>query len=108
LSEPTAVAFRAVPQLFTPNLDGQDDICTIYYQTEQPGTLASVQILDQSGRLVRTLASRSLLGRIGHWYWDGRDSQGNLLNTGNYLLVITTYTLQGVIKHYRQGIALWR
>jgi hypothetical protein len=108
LSDSTAVAFRAVPQLFTPNLDGQDDICTIYYQTEQPGTLASVQIMDPSGRLVRALASRSLLGRIGHWYWDGRDSLGNLLNTGNYLLVITTYTLQGVIKQYRQGIALWR
>jgi len=107
-NEVADLSFRVDPPLFTPNLDGLNDVCTIFYQTAQPGTLASVQILDPAGRLLRVLAARSLLGTQGYWYWDGRDELGNLLTAGNYLLVLTTYTLQGVIRHYRQGISLWR
>ncbi|MFM8806291.1 MAG: lamin tail domain-containing protein, partial [Sphingomonadales bacterium] len=71
--------FSVQPRLFSPNLDGHDDICTIRYKTEQPGTLVSIQILDAAGRLVRVLAARTLLGRSGQWHWDGRDQYGQLL-----------------------------
>jgi flagellar hook assembly protein FlgD len=94
--------------LFSPNLDGHDDYCVISYEVEEPGTMAAVQILDRAGRLVRVLAARSLLGRKGQWNWNGRDEQGNLLPAGNYLVIMTHYTLQGTVKYYRSGIALSR
>jgi hypothetical protein len=100
--------FSVQPRLFSPNLDGQDDVCIISYKTEQPGTLVSIQILDAAGRLVRVLAARTLLGRSGQWHWDGRDQQGQLLAAANYLIVVTHYTLQGKRDLYRFGVSLWR
>jgi hypothetical protein len=99
--------FSVQPPLFSPNLDGQDDVCIISYKTEQPGTLASVQILDAAGRLVRVLAARTILGRSGSWYWDGRDQQGQLLAAANYLIVIRQYSLQGKWNSFRFGVSLW-
>ncbi|MFM8710335.1 MAG: lamin tail domain-containing protein, partial [Sphingomonadales bacterium] len=100
--------FSVQPRLFSPNLDGHDDICTIRYKTEQPGTLVSIQILDAAGRLVRVLAARTLLGRSGQWHWDGRDQYGQLLAAANYLIVITHYSLQGKRDLYRFGVSLWQ
>jgi hypothetical protein len=100
--------FLIHPRLFSPNLDGHDDICIISYKTEQPGTLVSIQILDAAGRLVRVLATRTLLGRSGQWHWDGRDQQGQLLAAANYLIVITQYSLQGNRMMHRFGVSLWR
>ena len=100
--------FSVHPRLFSPNLDGHDDICIISYKTEQPGTLVSIQILDAAGRLVRVLATRTLLGRSGQWHWDGRDQQGQLLAAANYLIVITQYSLQGNRMMHRFGVSLWR
>lgn len=99
--------FWVQPRIFSPNLDGHDDICTISYKTKQPGTLASIQILDAAGRLVRILAARTLLGTSGYWYWDGRDQQGQLLAAANYLVVITQYSLDGRRNLYRFGVTLW-
>ena len=99
--------FSVYPRLFSPNLDGHDDLCVISYKTEQPGTLVSIQILDAAGRFVRILASRTLLGRNGQWHWDGRDEQGQLLAAANYLIVITHYSLQGKRNLYRFGVSLW-
>jgi len=100
--------FSVQPRLFSPNLDGQDDVCIISYKTEQPGTLVSIQILDAAGRLVRVVATRTLLGRSGQWHWDGRDQQGQLLASANYLIVVTHYSLQGKRDLYRFGVSLWR
>lgn len=107
-TDQSGTRFLISPQLFSPNLDGHDDYCVISYEVEQPGTMAAVQILDRAGRLVRVLAARSLLGRKGQWNWNGRDEQGNLLPAGNYLVIMTHYTLQGTVKYYRSGIALSR
>lgn len=107
-SDLKTAGFSVKTRLITPNLDGQDDFCVISYTTHEPGTLASVQILDAAGRLVRMLATRTLLGSSGQWYWDGRDQQGILLASANYLIVITHYTLKGAKTFYRFGVSLWR
>lgn len=100
--------FSVHPRLFSPNLDGHEDVCIISYKTEQPGTLVSIQILDAAGRLVNVLAARTLLGRSGQWHWNGTDQQGQLLAAANYLIVITQYSLQGNRHLYRFGVSLWR
>ncbi len=107
MNGPSEDDFSVYPRLFSPNLDGHDDVCTISYKSQQSGTLVSIQILDAAGRLVRVLAARTLLGTSGHWYWDGRDHQGQLLAAANYLIVITQYSLQGKRNFYRFGVTLW-
>lgn len=101
-------SFLVKTQLITPNLDGLDDFCVITYSNKQPGTLASIQILDAAGRLIRVVATKTLLGSSGQWYWDGRDQQGILLAAANYLIVVTHYSIQGDKKLYRFGVTLWR
>ena len=75
-----------VPESFSPDNDGIDDVCFIHYKTEANGYVANVLILNAVGVKVYQLASNILLSTEGFLTWDGRTDKGKNANVGIYVL----------------------
>ena len=87
LGETIVAGGRVVPNPFTPNGDGVNDLASIHYQIlkltkEVPVT---VSIYDLSGRLVRDLYSGTEVSGIYALDWNGLDNSGQLVAPGLYL-----------------------
>jgi hypothetical protein len=79
--------FQVQPGIVTPNGDGaneQTDISYTLVQLQQPVQI-DVDILDISGRRVRTLFSDMTSSGSFTWAWDGRDDGGRTVPPGIYL-----------------------
>ncbi len=79
-----------LPRVVTPNGDGVNDQMRVNYtviQISEPKPV-SVGIYDLAGKRVRILAARDQIGGIYSEEWDGRDDSGELVPTGNYLVLL--------------------
>ena len=79
--------FQIIPGVVTPNGDGineQSDISYTLVQLQQPVQI-DVDILDLSGRRVRTLFSAMASSGSFNWTWDGRDERSRTVPPGIYL-----------------------
>lgn len=94
------------PELFTPDLDGQDDALVIKYRFTDPGCRASIYIFDPRGRLVKEIARGVLLGTEGFYLWDGTDQAGRMARTGIYLVLAEISGNEGRVRKYRRPCVL--
>ena len=99
-------SFEIVPKVFSPDNDGRDDITTFRYQLPAPGYMISISIFDIGGRTVRYLVRNALLGRSGHWNWDGLGEQGTKLRTGTYIVLSELFNLEGKKERFKQTVVL--
>jgi len=79
-----------LPRVVTPNGDGVNDQMRVNYtviQISEPKPV-SLGIYDLAGKRVRVLAARDQIGGIYSEEWDGRDDSGELVPTGNYLVLL--------------------
>ena len=68
-------------------------------QFEMPvAGVATVELFDAMGRLVRTLPKRALPAGIAHATWDGRDTVGHRAASGTYFVRVTTASRQRFAK----------
>ena len=81
-------ALRAEPEAFSPDGDGVDDICQIYYNMPREGYTATIRLFTPTGMLVATIAENVLLGKDGFLLWDGTTSKGTTAQIGIYALVM--------------------
>lgn len=81
--------------IISPDNDGYQDVLTIRYQLDEPGSMATIQIHDANGREVRKLINNELLGTEGFFVWDGLDNDGNKARTGIHILFIDLFTANG-------------
>ncbi|MEM9820931.1 MAG: lamin tail domain-containing protein [Bacteroidota bacterium] len=70
----------------SPDDDGFEDILLINYQTDTPGFLATLNIYDARGRLVRQLVRNELLASQGSFKWDGTNEDQTKARIGIYVL----------------------
>jgi hypothetical protein len=76
------------PKVFSPDSDGQDDVVTINYQFDVPGSNVRVSIYDRLGRPVRKLVPNTLIGtEPGTFTWDGTDDNLHKVPVGPYILL---------------------
>ena len=80
--------FSVQPEAFTPDGDGVEDFTTIRYSFSSVGNVASVSIFDVQGRLVGQIAVNQSLATEGLWQWDGINTNGERVRTGNYVVLI--------------------
>jgi len=100
--------YQLHPRVFSPDMDGKDDLCTISYQAIAPGQVASVTIYNEEGRLVRTLVPRATLAHTGYWNWEGLDDKARACSPGIYIIVIQQFGLDGKKRMVRLPVVLAR
>lgn len=71
---------------FSPDNDGNADICLIYYKTEYSGFVGNIRIFSRNGTLITTLVNNEILGSAGHYIWDGKTDRHQLAEPGIYLI----------------------
>jgi hypothetical protein len=73
---------------FSPDGDGFEDVLPIHYDFDFQGGNARVLVLDQQGRLIRTLQQNQLLGTpSGTFFWDGRNEDNRKAPVGPYVIL---------------------
>jgi len=98
--------FSLSPEIFSPDGDGYNDVLNISYSLEEPGYVATINIYDMSGRLIRRLIQNQLLGTYGAYTWDGITDNNEKASIGYYLIYIELFDLNGKIKHYKKTTVL--
>ncbi|MBI9054179.1 MAG: gliding motility-associated C-terminal domain-containing protein [Bacteroidales bacterium] len=87
-----------VPNVFTPNGDGQNDLFEVFYNGT---TNLEISIFTRNGTLVFDAVSPSIV-------WDGRNSSGSELSEGVYFYIIKSAVLskekKGFVYLYRSDI----
>ena len=84
-----------IPDVFSPDNDGTDDVLNITLTTATAGMIATIAIYDVRGRLVRTLASNHLMGNTCTLTWDGYSDKRVRLETGIYIVCAELYSSEG-------------
>ena len=96
-----------VPEVFTPDDDGQQDFATLNYHLDAPGYAASVTVYDALGRLTRRLLRNETLPTTGFVQWDGIDDRGRKAAVGYYVLLVELFRPSGGEKReYKKTVVL--
>jgi hypothetical protein len=81
-SNPTRLTLNSrIPPIFTPNGDHVNDYVFFTFEYPAGRTPVSGKIFDLSGSLVREITEYA----TGQMKWDGKDSAGNLMESGVYV-----------------------
>jgi hypothetical protein len=102
---PDARPVRVTPSVFTP-LAGQPNAAEISYHFNQPGNVATINISDNRGVIIRRLANNVLLGTEGTLRWEGDRDDGNRAQTGYYMIVFQVFASDGSSQLYREAVAV--
>ncbi len=95
------------PQVFTPDGDGREDFTQIQYVFERGGYVIDITIYDRTGREIKRIAERKLLGtEEGFFTWDGTDNNGGLARMGYYLVLVKALDLNGNTEIYKEKVVV--
>jgi hypothetical protein len=86
------------PEVFSPDNDGFDDQLYIFYDFREGGYVATVDIFDKNGRLIRNLVKEELISVDGFWIWDGLDNYDMKVKIGIYAIIIKYFDLDGNVN----------
>lgn len=98
-------AVQIDPVVFSPSQPGQD-FSKINYRFNQSGFVANVKILDQAGRLIKTIANNETLGFEGFYRWDGDRDDGSKARLGYYVMWFEVFDLSGAIRSFRKRVVI--
>lgn len=108
LNEEVRGAITVIPEIFSPDNDGVDDVATIHYSFPSAGYVANITIFDASGRPVRFLQKNSLSGVEGYYRWDGLDDKNRKLPQGVYIIYTEIFNTEGKKKSFKNTLVLAR
>ena len=86
----------------TSDNDGYEDFLVIEYNPETRGNVISVTVFDEGGRLVSKVASNVLSGPHTTIVWNGTAQDGNLVDRGIYIIVISIFNENGNRAVYKR------
>jgi len=95
-----------LPEIFSPDNDGYNDVLNIIFSFDDPGYVANITIYDSRGRLVRNLVKNKLLGTSGSFSWDGINENSEKASIGIYIIYLGVFDLKGKVKHYKKTAVL--
>jgi hypothetical protein len=96
------------PTIFSPDMDGVEDLLTISWQFPVTGNLISLRILDSQGRLIRTPLRNGLAGTNGEIRWNGLNERGTAISSGLYFLWAEATDTRGKQRVWRIPFVLAR
>ena len=81
----------AVPEVFSPDNDGFEDLLEITISTGGPGWVIGLWITDLQGNTVRVLANNHLAASSLSYTWDGEGEAGSMQPMGFYVIHARAY-----------------
>lgn len=91
---------------FSPDGDGFEDLLLLQVEADRPGYLASIQIFDANGRLVRRLLRNEILPTNGLYKWDGTHEDGRKARIGIYVIWVELVNPDGTVERWQEGFVL--
>jgi Lamin Tail Domain len=91
------------PEIIVPN-SGIQDFTQIIYSFDQGGYIATIRIVDQQGRTIRTIAQNESLNTDGFFRWDGEKDDGGKARMGYYLVWAEIFDVSGMVKTFRKRV----
>jgi hypothetical protein len=91
---------------FSPDGDGFEDVLLLQVETDRPGYLATAQVFDANGRLVRRLLRNELLPTAGVYKWDGSHPDGHKARIGIYVLWVELVNPDGTVERWKESFVL--
>ncbi|MBN2237710.1 MAG: gliding motility-associated C-terminal domain-containing protein, partial [Bacteroidales bacterium] len=98
--------FQISPEVFSPDIDGKDDILQINYQFAQDGYTLNVKIFNASGQQIRYLVKNEWMGTEGQLFWDGTMDSGEKAAMGIYILYFEYFDLDGKVESLKKTCVL--
>lgn len=96
----------AIPEVFSPDGDGFDDVCMISYNFDEPGYTMNVYIFNTDGQLVRHLAKGAIVGQEGSLPWNGFDDAGGRLPVGIYIVIAEVNDFYGKVRKKKTPVVI--
>jgi len=106
LLESASVNFSVDPAVIVPDNTGQDDFTTLYYEFNQAGFVANIDVYNLNGHLIKEIANNESLGISGFFTWNGTNDQEAIVPIGHYLIVAELFNPDGQKKIFRQKIVV--
>ncbi len=79
--------FRIEPKVFSPNMDGFDDLLKIIFKPDREGCLLTIRIFHDNGTPVRNLIYNELCANSENkYFWNGCNDNGNQSPSGIYII----------------------
>ena len=98
--------FALVSKTFSPDNDGFEDLFEISYRSSGPGDIATINIFNDQGTLIKNLVKNYTLNTEGTLIWDGQNDYNEISPVGIYILQAEIFNLEGKIKRFRKSFAL--
>lgn len=102
----TDAMINIMPEIFSPDNDGIDDVLTINYKMEEPGYVGSVTIFDSQGRTIKQLIQNELLAAEGTFSWDGLNNNREKARIGIYIIYFEVFNVDGDISGIKKSCVL--
>ncbi|MEX0965650.1 MAG: lamin tail domain-containing protein [Bacteroidia bacterium] len=104
--QPASKPYTIDPPVFSPDLDGFQDLLKIRFSFAGPGQVINVNIYDLNGRPIKELAENLLGGTEGTITWDGVTNDGRRAAKGVYILYIEIFDLDGNVERHKENVTL--
>lgn len=95
-----------IPEIFSPDDDANNDICSICYNLDDNGYSLNIKIFNSDGLLIRNLLNNSLVNHEGVVYWNGYDDNNRRVSAGIYIIQTEIFNLKGKVKRIRNAVAV--
>lgn len=99
-------SFSVVPEVFSPDNDGYNDVVTINYEVTESGLAGNVVIYNSDGQLVRYLARNENLANKGSYSWNGITEQNEKAPIGIYVIYFETFSKEGKVEKHKLSCVL--
>lgn len=86
----------------SPDGDGYEDFLLINYNVDDLGYVATIDVYDATGRLVKNLINGELLAREGSLQWDGTNNEGKKARIGIHILAIEIFRPDGTVRRFKK------
>jgi len=94
------------PKVFVPGNNGFHNFTTIKCRFPTSGNMASIHILDPTGRQIKTILSHRSIGSQDDFKWEGLDDNGQQVRMGPYIVHVEVYNVTGAKKLYRKKVVV--
>jgi len=94
------------PKVFDPGSSVAHDFTMIKCRFSTAGNMASIQILDATGRQIKAIISHQSIGAEEDFKWNGLDDNGNEVKMGPYIVFVEIYNSKGEKKLYRKKVVV--